>query len=316
MLHAVGRALVLGSIVAIVACGPAGRNDGSGGGGGGGGDANGLGGAENTPETCSDGVDNNGNGTVDCADPSCSGIGACPVCGMVEHPTGTPIDLPDGIGGNICTTDADCAALSPGPQHCFDLQGGSGKECRQSYTSKVHFGGFGPTQTMTMPSDVVSVCVTMSHEWIRDVEIDLIAPSGQKIALDKFEGQSCGSGVCEVFLGHPLVTDSDCDDINGVNQCTAEMGMQYCWTPTSTKPSILGYADASGTMQSWQQKDVMPADNYSASDPWSTLVGATLNGDWTISVTDLWPIDAGKLHDWTIAFNPMIVQDCSGPVIQ
>ena len=43
---------------------------------------------------------------------------------------------------------------------------------------------------------------------------------------------------------------------------------------------------------------------------------ATLNGDWTISVTDLWPIDAGKLHDWTIAFNPAIVQDCSGPVIQ
>ena len=27
-------------------------------------------------------------------------------------------------------------------------------------------------------------------------------------------------------------------------------------------------------------------------------------------------IDAGKLHDWTIAFNPAIVQDCSGPVIQ
>ncbi len=307
------RALVTGSIIAMAACGPGPRDrahdptlvDA---------DTSGI---ENTVDTCSDGIDNNGNGLVDCADPSCSGIGQCPVCGMVEHPTGQPVDLPDGIGGNTCTTDADCAALTPGPQHCFDLLGGSGKECRQSYTSKVHFGGFGQGQVITMPTtDIVSVCVTMSHEWVRDIQIDLIAPSGEKLALDRFEGQMCGSGTCEVFLGHPLVTDGDCDDINGVNQCTQEMGMKYCWTPSATKPSLLGYADQSGMMQTWQMHDVEPPDNYQASDPWTKLMGATLNGDWTISVTDLWPIDAGKLHDWTIAFNPAIVQDCSGPVIQ
>jgi subtilisin-like proprotein convertase family protein len=33
-------------------------------------------------------------------------------------------------------------------------------------------------------------------------------------------------------------------------------------------------------------------------------------------VTDLWPTDAGKLHSWTLSFNPMIVQNCSGPIIQ
>jgi hypothetical protein len=312
MHFALGRALVVGSMFMFAACGPAGRNE-NGGGGGGGTDA--PSGIEGTPETCMDGIDNDGNGLTDCADPKCSGIGMCPVCGMVEHPTGSPVDLPDGVGGNTCVTDADCAALSPGPQHCFDTIT-SGKECRQSYTSKVHFGGFGQGQVITQTSDIVSVCVTMSHEWVRDIEIDLIPPSGQKFALDKFEGQSCGTGTCEVFLGHPLVTDSDCDDLNGVNQCTQEMGMTYCWTPTATKPTLLGYADASGAMQTWQMKDVMPADNYQASDPWSGLIGATLNGDWTIAVTDLWPIDAGKLHDWTIAFNPAIVQDCSGPIIQ
>jgi hypothetical protein len=315
MRNVLGRALVIGSFSFITACGPGSRPEPPGGGIGN--DANNVNGSsENDPASCSDGIDNDGDGVTDCADPSCSGIGMCPVCGMVEHPTGQPVDLPDGVGGNSCTTDADCAALSPGPQHCFDLLGGSGKECRQSYTSKVHFGGFGQGQVLMQASDIVSVCVTMSHEWVRDIQIDLISPSGQKMALDAFEGQMCGAGDCEVFLGHPLVTDSDCDDLNGTNQCTAEMGMQYCFTPTATKPSLLGYDDQSGTMQSWQMHDVEPPDNYQSSDPWTKLVGATLNGDWTLSVTDLWPIDAGKLHDWTIAFNPAIVQDCSGPVIQ
>jgi hypothetical protein len=304
------------SILLLGACGPGARGGGGGGGAGGGGaDAATVTGEENTPETCSDGIDNNDNGLVDCADPSCSGIGSCPVCGMVEHPTGMPIDLPDGVGGNSCTSDADCANLSPGPQHCFDLLGGSGKECRQSYTSKVTFMGFGQGQTMTQVSDIVSVCVNMSHEWVRDLEIDLVAPSGQKIALDKFEGQQCNSGDCEVFLGNPAITDSD------HTAAGPEMGMQYCWTPTATKPPILSYADMGGMLQSWgdctaPDCGVLPADNYNASDPWQNLVGATLNGDWEIQVTDLWPIDAGKLHSWTIAFNPAIVQDCSTPPIQ
>ncbi len=305
--------LTVTAIGALVACGPASRPDPNGGGGAdamGSNGGPGLTGPENTPAACSDGIDNDGDGLVDCADPDCSGIGMCPVCGMVEHPTGAPVDLPDGVGGVTCTTNADCAAVTPGPQYCFDLGGGS-KECRQTYTSKVHFGGFGPMQKFMQPSDIVSVCVNMSHEWIRDLEIDLVAPSGETVALDKFEGQQCPlTGACEVYLGNPVNTDGDC------TACTTEAGMQYCWTPTATKPTILGYADQSGSMQQWNAKNVEPPDNYSAADPWTKLVGATLNGDWEIVVVDLWPADAGKLHSWTIAFNPAIVQDCSGPVIQ
>ena len=86
-------------------CGPGNRRAGGGRPDTGGGSCSG---AENTPETCSDGIDNNCNGLVDCADPSCSGIGSCPVCGMVQHPTGMPVDLPDGIVGSACTTNAQC----------------------------------------------------------------------------------------------------------------------------------------------------------------------------------------------------------------
>jgi len=168
--------------------------------------------------------------------------------------------------------------------------------------------GFAPGQTLMAISDIQSVCVNMSHEWIRDLEIDLVAPSGQKLQLDKFLGQSCPSGACEVFLGHPLNTDGDC------SACTTESGMDYCWKPTATNMPILDYANAGMTMDTYNAHDVLPAGDYQASDPFGNLIGVTLNGDWAISVTDLWPIDAGKIHSWTIAFNPMIVQNCDPPI--
>jgi len=295
--------------LSLVACGPSPRHHG----GDDGADASTActsTGVEADPATCSDGIDNDCNGKVDCQDPTCSGIGTCPVCGTVEHPTGMPVDLPDGVGGLSCTTDANC----PSAQHCFNIPdgfGGSTMECRESYTSKLHFNGFSQGQQLMAISDIQSVCVNMSHEWIRDLEIDLLSPSGQKIALDKFEGQTCGSGansICEVFLGHPTDTDGDCTG------CAPEMGFDYCWKPGATNMPIIDYANAGNTMMSWNSIDVLPPGDYPASDPFSNLIGATLNGDWTISVTDLWEIDAGKIHSWTISFNPMIVQNCDPPI--
>jgi hypothetical protein len=310
----------------LVACGSTSRDRGNGSGGV---DANPNGGnctitgMENTPAQCSDGLDNNCNGLVDCADPSCSGIGTCPICGQVQHPEGTPIDLPDGVCGTngngtcTCTTDADCAALQPAGQHCWTIGAGD-LECRISYTSTVNFTSFGSGQQMTMPSDIVSVCVNMDHEWIRDLEIDLIAPNNVRFALDKFGGQTGG----EVYWGHP--TDTDGDGSTG-----SDVAMTYCWMPNAALQTVLGYANAGGAMQSWTGHSVEPpsaadvvgsgataATSYAASDPWQSLVGTTLNGNWTIAVTDLWPIDAGKLHSWTITFNAAVVQNCNTPPIQ
>jgi subtilisin-like proprotein convertase family protein len=45
-------------------------------------------------------------------------------------------------------------------------------------------------------------------------------------------------------------------------------------------------------------------------------MGAPLNGDWTIYIQDKWAIDNGYVFSWSIAFDPTLVQDCSGPIIQ
>ena len=60
----------------------------------------------------------------------------------------------------------------------------------------------------------------------------------------------------------------------------------------------------------------LPPGNYAAAGQFSDLLGATLNGNWSIQVTDEWPIDNGYIFSWTIAFDPTILTNCSTPPIQ
>lgn len=262
---------------------------------------------EDTPETCSDGLDNNCNFQWDCSDVACSGVGDCPICGTVDTPLGAPLALPDGVGGSSCASDADC----PGEQTCFTIDGifGPTQECRESYRSTLSFIGFGGA-TFDSVNDITSICVVMEHSWIRDLEIALEAPNGARVRLQEFLGQEGG----EVYLG----TANDCDDDGAPSPGT---GARYCWTPTATRQSMLDYANAMGAMDSVPSctgsgaVDSLPPGDYSAADDWSRLLGAPLNGDWTLSVTDLWGIDNGYIFEWSISFDPTTVEDCSSPLI-
>jgi hypothetical protein len=258
-------------------------------------------GAEGSLDSCGDGADNDCDGLPDCTDPDCSGVGSCPICGMVEHPLGTPLALPDGVSsGTACTMNMQCTGGTP---NCVEA------ECHASYNSKLHFDGFPDNLTFQDVNNLQSVCVTIEHSWLRDMEISLRAPNGQEVQLHKFLGRTGD----EIYLG----AANDCDDdANPV----AGLGDEYCWKPSATQ-TMLQYADGGGAMTSVSGCDAsshakLPPGDYAAAGPWNTLMGATLNGDWEIVVTDLWEIDNGYIFKWSIAFDPTLVQDCSGPVIQ
>lgn len=73
-----------------------------------------MGGAENTATTCNDGMDNDCDGFVDCADRNCSCVGTCEpivvgcMCGAPESTNTTCGDRVD----NDCNSFVDCADFS------------------------------------------------------------------------------------------------------------------------------------------------------------------------------------------------------------
>jgi subtilisin-like proprotein convertase family protein len=219
------------------------------------------------PEICDDGIDNDCDNRLDCSDSDCSGVGTCPVCGLGSHSEGEPLPLPDGEGS--------------------------------SYTSAMTFMGFGATQTLTDVNSLLGVCVNMEHSWLRDLQIELICPSGQTAVLQMFLGQT-GS---EVYMGQP--TDQD-DGIG--EQPIPGVGGQYCWTPTATNPPMLDYVNQTGVHD-------LPEGDYQAAGGFQSLIGCTMNGPWTIKVTDLWAFDNGFIFSWDIKFDPGIVDDCGVPPI-
>ncbi len=274
--------------VGAAACGPSGRpgvgdDDGSGDGP----DAAIITGQE----VCTDGVDNDGDGRADCSDVDCSGIDGCPVCGSVDNPEAQPLALPDGVSsGTTCSTDADCtSAAAP---NCV------AKECHASYTSTLDFIGFPQSSTLNDPNQLLSVCVKIEHSWLRDLQMELITPSGVILILHKFIARSGG----EIYLGLANDGDSAANPVPGT-------GYDYCWTATAPTDMLNSPTTSQGGHQ------ILPAGDYKSVSPWTALTGTQLNGTWTMRVTDLWGADNGFLFEWSIKFDPSLVSDCAGPII-
>jgi hypothetical protein len=285
-------AAVAAPIAFTASCGPASRRDDFG---------NGSGHPDATanfsPENCTDMIDNDGDGLTDCSDPDCSGIDGCPICGQVETLQGSGFALPDGVGeGFACSTDTQCTAASaPGAPNCVF------KECHASYDGVLNFVGFGQGAVLDDTSKLLKVCAKLEHSWLRDMQIELIAPSGQSVPLKKFMDRTGG----EIYLGHANDSDTAANPVPGV-------GYDYCWTAQATATTTM----LNATMENWNEHDVVPAGDYMPDVPFTALQGATLNGMWDFRVTDLWPEDNGFLFDWTIEFDPSLVSDCSGPIIE
>jgi hypothetical protein len=271
------------------ACGPGPRGDGFGNGHGA--DAS----SHLSPEVCTDMIDNDGDGLTDCSDPDCSGIDGCPVCGQVDTPIATPLALPDGVSsGNACSTDMQCSSTPATPNCVF-------KECHASYVSVLNFVGFPQGATLTDSSKLIKVCAKLEHSWLRDLQIELIAPSGQNVPMKKFMDRNGG----EIYLGHANDADTAANPVPGV-------GYDYCWTAQGTASTTM----LNATMEDWNGHSVVPAGDYQPDVPFTALTGAALNGNWEFRVTDLWGEDNGFLFSWSISFDPSLVSDCAGPIIQ
>ncbi len=226
------------------------------------------------PEMCAGAADEDCDGFYDCTDVDCYGVGSCPdgnpACGTLDLTEGQPLALPD---SNTSTPTAACAPVTGLAQ----------------YTSSINFTGFSDGQVLEAADDILGICVVMEHSWLRDLQMEMTCPTGGTVVLSQFRGTGSGG---ELYMGVPNDGDSSATPIPGT-------GYEYCWNPTMTTPQMLD--QAGGTL---------PAGDYAPSCGMTAFEGCTLNGDWTIKVTDMWGADNGFIFSWGIKFDPSIVEDC------
>ena len=168
-----------------------------------------------------------------------------------------------------------------------------------TYTSQIPITGFGSGATITSLSQINAMCATIEHSFLGDLELRLIAPSGQSVILK----QANGGGSCD--LGEPIATAP----IDGAASSTLTdpgVGYQYCFNSSPTFTTMVGesnnftrnYTDAQGHNYTDRY---LPQGSYQSFQPLSNLIGATMDGNWTFEITDNFSLDNGYIFEWNIS---------------
>ncbi|HMQ77397.1 MAG TPA: PKD domain-containing protein, partial [Flavobacteriales bacterium] len=193
--------------------------------------------------------------------------------------TGTLADPGTCVGTPVCL-EGVVNATTWNAQPTVDFGGGVAlpDNVGSCFTSQLQFSGFAPGATLTNVNQLQSICIDIEHSFLGDLVISIISPSGETVVLH----QQGGLGT---YLGVPV--DNELTP-NAVGTCWT-----YCFSPTATNGTMAANAGAT-----------LPAGTYESVDPLSGLLGAQLNGMWTIEICDLWTFDNGFLCGWSMAFDP------------
>ena len=205
----------------------------------------------------------------------------------------TPLVLCQGQTSNLTATVAaapfvyNCTTPYSGLTYLLDGNG-------VTYSTTIPVDCYNPTQTIQSAADISNICLTMEHSYLGDLSIVITCPNGQSTTLHSFPG---GAGT---YLGCPL---DDPATVPGTYST-------YCFTPTATTLLVNGATSNCGTPANAS----INGGNYMPAQPFTTLIGCPLDGNWTISVTDHLNLDNGYISSWDINFNPNI-QGAAGSFI-
>lgn len=168
-----------------------------------------------------------------------------------------------------------------------------------SYTSDLAIAGFDTGETIVQMSQVQQVCATMEHSYLGDLQIKIISPTGEEVILKEFNG----GGSCD--LGEPIAT-APVDGQASSTLTDPGTGYEYCWNATPNYGTMVAesnnftrnYTDAQGNNYT---DTYLPAGSYESFENLNGLLGAEMNGDWTIEVTDQFNLDNGYIFNWNIS---------------
>ncbi len=159
------------------------------------------------------------------------------------------------------------------------LPDGNGTE----YSSPLVFSNFNPGQTLGQASDLVRICASMEHSYLGDLDIWITCPDGSRLDLHNYFR---GNSVERQLLGR-----------GDRNTTTADPPGLYCWTASAPRTMTQVV-----TRNNIGPNQTMPEIDYAAEDPFSTLVGCPLNGEWSLNIRDNITMDNGYIYEWSIEF--------------
>jgi subtilisin-like proprotein convertase family protein len=192
------------------------------------------------------------------------------------------------VSGNYLDTQ-----VSPIPDNKNDI-----------YTSSLPISGFGNGETIQSEGQVQSICMTLEHSRLSDLEIILTAPNGTQVFLKEPFGGALTN------LGEPCAVAPN--DI-GNSVTSPGIGYNYCWQNTASYGTMVAesstqtYSYTNICDGSTQIDHYLPADSYLPFDSFDQLIGAPMNGNWSITINDNVAINDGFIFDWSLTLQSNLV---------
>lgn len=170
----------------------------------------------------------------------------------------------------------------------------------QSYSSQINLGGLGAGATVQTADQIQSVCATLEHSKIGELLITLTSPDGTQVILKEQPGGN------NTNFGEPCAVGPT-DGGQGNTNTDPGIGYNYCWQNISTFGTMVAesgnytYTYTNPCDGSLQSDKYLPSGSYQPYESFSNFIGAQLNGNWTIEVTDNIPNNNGYIFDWSIS---------------
>ena len=169
------------------------------------------------------------------------------------------------------------------------------------YETAIIVDCFESDQTLDDVNQLIEICLVMEHSYLGDLDIEIISPSGELVRLHDQGGGSANLGI-------PWASGSS--DFNSFN-LTPGVGFQYCFVPGNALPTLVeGIQNnepfPNGDGPTTYTDSFVPAGSYSSVNSLNGLIGSSLNGSWTIRITDNLAADNGYIFSWVLNFDPAI----------
>lgn len=181
-----------------------------------------------------------------------------------------------------------------------------------SHTSSTFVTGFENNAVIENCGTIIEICMQLEHSYSGDLDIVLRCPNGQQVFLLDFPTGTGSTNFGEPFASAPVdgVTSdptpgvpyeycfSDFNNNFGTLRSTTGVNYTYTTVPSNLNGNTFTYTDTH-----------FPEGTYLPEQPFSSLVGCPINGEWSIIFTDNLGADNGWIFNWTLDIHPCMYPD-------